>query len=738
MDKRLVLGLGGIFLIVTTVAVAWLAGFLFFLFSKTNPIGKTDWFTWWAYWEHYSHLPVVAKKLKGALIAAALVGYGVPGMLVIAALRKERSLFGDSRFATGSEIKKAGLLGKEGIIVGQWKKTFLLYGGDQFVLLGAPTRTGKGTGMSIPNLLHLDTSTVTTDTKAENFLITSKFRAAHGQDVFLFNPFSVVDEAENSVLDGKTHRYNPLGYISRNPNLRVTDILDIAHALYPGEGSNPFFDDAARNLFLGLTLYVCETPSLPCTIGELLRQASGKGKPVKAYLQQIILERNYRQFANIELENIKREDNTAQICTLIEAARGSKLDPIECPEVVIEHYPKDQADALAKELKKLGAKVTLHPIIEPVIEWDGIGLPPLSKECEDSLNRFIHTSDATLTSIMATFNAALTLWTSPVVDASTSANDFDLRDVRKKKMSIYVAIPPSKLDQARVLLNLFFTQLIKLNLNQLLHATPELKYPCVIIGDEFTAAGRINVLDKANAYIAGYGMRLITIIQAPSQLEAPPPSGYGKEGARTLMTNHACQILYTPSRQQDANEYSEMLGYQTVKGTSHSRQLSGNGQRSESQSDQRRALMLPQELKEMPDDEQIIMLQGRARPIKCTKVKYFRESIFMDRLKSVSPRLAALGKKLPSENEFKAIWGAGELASDVPTLDLDWHRAIVEDRRREITLDDVKAGLDLKSLAIDIASIPMINANDALTPDKAQEFVNQVLLAMEAGSRCHA
>lgn len=737
MDKRLALGLGGIFFAVATVAVMWLAGFLFFLFSKTNPIGKTDLFTWWAYWEHYQHLPVVVKKLKGSLIAAALIGYGVPVMLLIAALRQERSLFGDSRFANASEIAKAGLLGQEGIIVGQWKNRYLLYGDNQFVLLGAPTRTGKGTGMSIPNLLHLDTSAVITDTKGENFLITSKFRAAHGQAVFLFNPFSVVEDAQGICLNGKTHRYNPLGYISRDPNLRVTDILDVGYALYSGASTNPFFDDAARNLFLGLTLYLCETPSLPCTIGELLRQSSGKGKPVKAYLQEIILARNYRQFADVELEDIKKRDKVVQVLSCIEKTLGRKLDKEELPVVLAEKYPKAQAEFLAKTLKSLGAVVKLHPIVEPVETWDGVGLPPLSKECEDALNRFINTSDATLTSIMATFNAALTLWTSPVVDAATSANDFDLRDVRKKKMSIYVAIPPSKLDQARVLLNLFFTHLIKLNLNQLLHATPELKYRCVIIGDEFTAAGRINVLDKANAYIAGYGMQLITIIQAPSQLEAPPPDGYGKHGARTLMTNHGCQILYTPRKQEDANEYSEMLGYQTVKGTSHSRQLSGNGQRSESQSDQRRALMLPQELQAMSLDEQIIMLQGR-RPIKCTKVQYFKDPVFMDRLKSVSPRLAGFGKKFPTEQEFKAIYGAGELASEVPILDLDHHRAVVEDRRREITWDDIHAGVNLDTLAIDMGAIPVIDANTTLTPDKAKDFVNQVLLAIAAGNHSQA
>ncbi|MBD4157521.1 type IV secretory system conjugative DNA transfer family protein, partial [Xanthomonas citri pv. citri] len=157
----------------------------------------------------------------------------------------------------------------KGIIVGKWKKRFLLFPGLQFVLLSAPTRSGKGVGIVIPNLLSWEDSVVVLDVKQENFLITSGWRARYGHACYLFNPFAE---------DGRTHRYNPLGYISDDPRLRVGDILDLGYAIYPGDGKEPFFDDTARNLFLGLVLYLCETPELPRTFGELLRQASGKGK----------------------------------------------------------------------------------------------------------------------------------------------------------------------------------------------------------------------------------------------------------------------------------------------------------------------------------------------------------------------------------------------------------------------------------------------------------------------------
>ena len=38
----------------------------------------------------------------------------------------------------------------------------------------------------------------------------------------------------------------------------------------------------------------------------------------------------------------------------------------------------------------------------------------------------------------------LQIWTNPRVAAATSATDFDLRDIRRKKMAIYVGVSPGE------------------------------------------------------------------------------------------------------------------------------------------------------------------------------------------------------------------------------------------------------------------------------------------------------
>ncbi len=60
--------------------------------------------------------------------------------------------------------------------------------------------------------------------------------------------------------------------------------------------------------------------------------------------------------------------------------------------------------------------------------------------------------------------------------------------------------------------------------------------------------------------MARYNLRLLPIVQSMAQLDAV----YGKELSRTIITKHALQIIYAPRGQQDANDYSEMLGYTTI------------------------------------------------------------------------------------------------------------------------------------------------------------------------------
>ena len=196
-------------------------------------------------------------------------GAGLSSLALLAPLAlflkpAKRSLHGDARFASSSEIRKAGLTGKKGIIVGKRGSEYLMFDGPQHVLLSAPTRSGKGVSVVIPNLLTWPESCVVLDIKRENWDITSAYRRKYGQRCYLFNP---------GATDARTHRYNPLGYISEDAGKRIDDIQKIANMIFPDlQGTDPIWTATPRSLFLGVVLYLLESPGKPVTLGQVLRE----------------------------------------------------------------------------------------------------------------------------------------------------------------------------------------------------------------------------------------------------------------------------------------------------------------------------------------------------------------------------------------------------------------------------------------------------------------------------------
>ena len=561
---------------IVIIGIPWASGVTFLHVNGADPALAGP-FSIIEYWKLYAHSSEKFVRVSVQLCAigpwALLAGF--IGWAVIA--KQNRPLHGAARFANTAEIRKAGLLDPKGgldktILVGKKNGRYLTYGGYQFVILAAPTRSGKGVGIVVPNCLNYSDSLVVLDIKGENFDITSGFRAKHGQKVYLFAPF---DEA------GVTHRYNPLEYISDDPAQRLGDIDAIGTALYSGGNQNDkFWSENAKDLFRGLCLFVLERKDLPKTFGEILRQASGKGKPLKEYIFE--------------------------------------------------------------ELKK--AQDTGHPF---------------SNACIDCLNRVLSNSENTLAGIVATFGTPLLIFQNPRVDLATSANDFDLREVRRERMSIYFKMPPNKLKEGSVLVNLFFDQLLNLNTRVLPSQDKTLKQQCLVLLDEMTSIGKVAMIAQAVSYMAGYNMRLLTIIQNKSQLE----DVYGKAGALTLLSNHALMVMYAPSPtvQSDAQEYSEMLGYETVKSRSRTSSMQSS---STSTTDQRRALMLPQEIRELGQTREIVSLEN-CKPILCDKIRYYEDPDFTCRAHLPPP--------------------------SIPKQDIDTFIAKIENRTRPMTAGEMAA-----------------------------------------------
>lgn len=533
--------------ILAIVSGEYLAG-TFYQYSSVKSFSGADLATYWNALKNADITVENASKIK----TIGIFGFGIPVLawlfLIYKIFSNKASIYGDARFATTSEMRTQGLFDNkdDSIVVGHVKGKYLYYSGQKFALLAAPTRSGKGVGIVIPNLLTYTGSCVVLDIKQENFDLTSGFRKQHGQDVFLFNPFAV---------DGRTHRWNPLSYISKEAKFRVSDLSSIATMLYPPslDGKDSFWKNHAQNVFIALGLYLIEN----------------------------------KDFLNIQIGN-----------------NNNKLASITLGTM----YRLSNADA--------------KPIKEHLQSLQSASF--VSAECRSAFASVLSQNDEVLSSVIGTFKEPLLPWLNPVVDAATSANDFLLTDIRKKKMTIYIGILPNKLSEAKLIINLFFSQLINENTKELPQANPELKHQCLLLMDEFTSIGRVDIISKAVSFMAGYNLRLLPIVQSLAQLD----SVYGKEDSRTLVTNHALQILFTPRMQSDANDYSEMLGYlgANKESTSKGREIN------RTQSDEKRALMLPQEIKALSTEKEILIFEGLSRPILCDKIFYFKDKAFTSRL----------------------------------------------------------------------------------------------------------
>ena len=635
-------------------------------FEEANPL------TLYQYWVYYGDNKSVQSWLMGS--AGASLALLLAPVAVLFAPAK-RSLYGDAEWATTKEIKDAGLLATKGIIVGLYKRTYLMFGGSQHVIMSAPTRSGKGVGIVIPNLLTWPDSMVVLDIKQENFAITSAYRRKHGQPCFLFNP---------AATDYRTHRYNPLAYISEDPNFRIDDIQKIANMLYPDiPGTDVIWTATPRSLFLGIVLLLIETPGKLITLGQVLRESLADGDGSKYFASLI----NVRALG-ARIRKATAEDATKQALldvsmVLADKGKAPEHHPRMAEMAVWAHMSAPYREAIGKRVEELRQQQPKTPDLLGLLSMVAFDKSAaevgqaLSGSCVRALNSYISiSSENTRAGVMTSFRSRLELWNNPLIDAATSANDFDLRDVRKKRMSIFLGVTPDNLDRLAPLLNLFWQQLIDLNTRELPEFNEELKYQCLLLPDEFTAMGKIHVLSKGISYIAGYGLRLMPIIQSPSQIVEI----YGEHAAQTFTVNHALQIVFPPKRSdlKVAKDISEWLGYQTVKSSSESKSKSifTKREKSESNSDARRALLLPQEITGLGKKRQLVVVED-CPPIMAEKIRYFQDHVFMDRLKSVSPTLRAMGKKLPSERQLKQIVKKGELAAPVPLIDLEAHHAMV-------------------------------------------------------------
>ncbi|RRY11330.1 conjugal transfer protein TraG [Brucella anthropi] len=203
-------------------------------------------FPWWYFYDAYAP-PIF---VEGAYIAASggFISITVAiGMSVWRAREaKNAETFGSARWARRDEVRGAGLLGEDGVVLGRYDRAYLRHDGPEHVLCFAPTRSGKGVGLVVPSLLTWPGSAIVHDIKGENWMLTAGFRARHGR-VLLFDP-----------TNAKSAAYNPLLEVRRG-EWEVRDVQNIADILVDPEGSlekRNHWEKTSHALLVGAILHV--------------------------------------------------------------------------------------------------------------------------------------------------------------------------------------------------------------------------------------------------------------------------------------------------------------------------------------------------------------------------------------------------------------------------------------------------------------------------------------------------
>lgn len=330
------------------------------------------------------------------------------------------------------------------------------YEQDSHLITFAPTGSGKGVSVIIPNLLHYNGPVIVIDPKGENFAVTAKYRKdVMKQEIYLLDPFNAVS---NDLLERcEVHRgsLNPLDLCFVSNTSLENDSQMIANLLagVSSLGDEPFWDISAKKLISGLIAH--------------------------------------------EIDLAKREDRNPVFSKVIDYIFGD--DPIYNMAVMLD---------------------TQRP----------------SKFVASSIGGgFLSISDITRSGILATAQSYMSMFLSQELLAWLNTSTMKLRDIQEgKKYTLYIVIPPSKLDSHSTLLATWIGVLMSTIMER--RELPETK--TLFILDECANLGHLGVLKKAVTLLRGYGLQVWMFFQDLAQLEYLYEEDYA-----TMINN--CGVLQT-------------------------------------------------------------------------------------------------------------------------------------------------------------------------------------------------
>lgn len=278
-------------------------------------------------------------------------------------------------------------------------------------------------------------------------------------------------------------------------------------------------------------------------------------------------------------------------------------------------------------------------------------------------NQLSQFKDKELASVLTTTARHLRFLNTPSVKAVTETSSFDPRDLAsdKQKMTIYIVIPPDKLESLAGLIRAWITTLIRCIVNTGLKPQGKIRF----ILDEAASIGKLDAIENAITQLRGYGVSMLFFYQSMGQLKKV----YSEGQHETFLTNMDVQIFAGTNGYEEAEYISNAIGETTIvthsynggSGSSLNHDPTGLTSRGTNQNagwstqEIGRKLLKPEEILRHNERTAIVLTSG-CPPLITRLVRYY-EREFWDNLFSESPA-KALKQSLAIFLACAAIFGS--------------------------------------------------------------------------------
>jgi type IV secretion system protein VirD4 len=171
--------------------------------------------------------------------------------------------------------------------------------------------------------------------------------------------------------------------------------------------------------------------------------------------------------------------------------------------------------------------------------------PTVGSAARDMLDR----PDEEAGSVLSTAESYLALYRDPVVQRNVSQSEFRIKDLMNfdDPVSLYIVTHPNDKARLRPLVRVLINMIVRLLADKMdfVNGQPKANYQhrLLMMLDEFPSLGKLEILQEALAFIAGYGIKCYLICQDINQLKSRE-TGYGHD--ESITSNCHVQSAFPP------------------------------------------------------------------------------------------------------------------------------------------------------------------------------------------------